>query len=84
MATLLLVPACSQQVAALGSDVVSVQDQKFLNVIEQSTLAEIALFEDEAQRGQNPSVRSFARNLLPTAKEHLSAVEDHKANMASK
>ena len=167
-ASLLITPACSQHVAPSGSNAFSAQDRKFLNVINQSTLAEvalgklaaergttpavrlfgrwmastdslanrqlatmieemngptlpavptakqqaefqkmqalsgtefdqeyihmmvpghnaeIALFQEEAQRGQNPSVRSFARNLLPTAKEHLAAVENLIATTASK
>lgn len=45
--------------------------------------AEIALFEEEAQRGQNPSARTFAPNLLPTAKEHLAAVQNLIATTAA-
>ena len=63
---LLLVPACSQQVAASVSDVVSVQDQKFLNVIERSTLAEVALGKLAAQKGTTPVVRLFDRWMAST------------------
>lgn len=35
----------------------------------------ISLFEDEAKSGQDPEVKSFASDTLPTLKEHLSRIE---------
>ena len=47
-------------------------------------LLAVPAWEKEAQDGQSPSVRNFARNLLPTAKEHLAAVQALLATTASK
>jgi len=44
-------------------------DREYIQMMVPGHNAEIALFQQEVQRGQNPSVRSFARNLLPTASE---------------
>ena len=59
-------------------------DQEYIQMMVPGHIAEIALFEEEAQRGQNPSVKTFARHLLPTAKEHLAAVQNLIATTASK
>ena len=59
-------------------------DRQYVQMMVPGHNVEIALFQKEAQDGQKPSVRNFARNLLPTAKEHLAAVQDLLATTASK
>ena len=61
-----MVPAYSQQVALSSSGASSAQDRKFLSVIGQSTLAEVALGKLAAQKGTTPSVRLFGRWMAST------------------
>ena len=59
-------------------------DRQYVQMMVPGHNTEIALFQKEAQDGLNPSIRDFAQNLLPTAKEHLAAVQDLLATTASK
>lgn len=65
MAVLIAVPVCAQQAAA-GPNALSVQDQRFLNEIAQSTLAEITLGTLAAQKATTPAVRLFGRWMAST------------------
>lgn len=51
-------------------------DWQYLKMTVPGHQKEIALFQQEAQAGQDPTVRAFARNMVLTAQEHLAAVQD--------
>jgi len=79
-------PTAEQQAEFLKMQALSGTDfdREYIQMMVPGHNAEIALFQQQVERGQNPSVRSFARNLLPTAREHLAAVEDLIATTKSK
>ena len=52
--------------ALTGSEAFTAQDRKFLSVIGQSTLAEVALGKLAAQKDTTPSVRLFGRWMAST------------------
>ncbi len=42
----------------------------------------IALFQKEAKSGQNPDLKTFAANTLPTLQRHLRMAQDASAQIA--
>ena len=59
-------------------------DRRYVQMMVPGHQKEIALFQQEAQGGQNPLVKAFAQEMVPTAQEHLAAVQDLLATTASK
>ncbi len=59
-------------------------DRQYLLMMVPGHQTEIALFQREAQGGQNVLVKAFAQEMGPTAQEHLAAVQDLLATTASK
>ena len=47
-------------------------DQHYLGLVEKDNQDEIAAFSKEAQSGDDPEIKAWARKMLPTLKQHLS------------
>lgn len=59
-------------------------DRQYLQMMVPGHQKEIALFQREAQGGQDVLVKAFAQEMVPTAQEHLAAVRDLLATTASR
>ena len=49
-------------------------DRQYLNQMLQDHVKDVAAFKTEAQKGQDPDVKAFAAQALPTLQEHLQQV----------
>ncbi|MFC0407578.1 DUF4142 domain-containing protein [Roseomonas elaeocarpi] len=56
-------------------------DQEFLRVMVEDHQKAVALFQKEAQGGQDPMVRSFAQNIVPAVQEHLQQAQDLRQDL---
>ncbi len=53
-------------------------DQAYIDAQTKAHDETVSLFEDYAENGDNPDVKTFARNTLPTLKEHRDHIKEMK------
>jgi putative membrane protein len=49
-------------------------DREYLNVMDKDHIRAVELFQNQAQQGEDPDMRAFARNTLPALRGHLRMV----------
>jgi len=59
-------------------------DRQYLQMMVPGHQKEIAIFQKEAQGGQQSLVKAFVQEMVPTAQEHLAAVQNLIATTAPK
>jgi len=59
-------------------------DKSYMSAMMKDHQNDIAAFEKEAKRGENPKIKSFAAKTLPTLRDHLSMAEKAAAAVGAK